>query len=82
MRIFRIFLAVLVEILPKFSDFVNSNDFIIKKTHQNLWDYNQFLVKIWFEVKNIENSFSLKNIGQIFSSEKLRNSGDCINNYA
>ena len=41
-------------------------------THQNLSDYNQFILKKNFEV----------NKKLIFSSEKMRNSGDCIHDYA
>ena len=43
-----------------------------EKSHQNLSDYNQFLFKKRFEV----------NKKQIFSSEKMRNSGNCIYDYA
>ena len=52
-------------ILPKFSDFVNSNYFIGKIT-RNLSDYNQFLFKKIYEI----------NKKQIFSEEKMRNSGN------
>ena len=38
-----------------------------KKSHQNPSDYNQFSLKKIFEV----------NIKQFFSSEKIRNSGNC-----
>ena len=38
-------------IFPKFSDLVNSNDYIEKKkTHQNVSGYNQCLFKKRFEV--------------------------------
>ena len=43
-----------------------------KKSHQNLSDYDQFLFKKRFEV----------NKKQIFSSEKMRNSENCIYDYA
>ena len=43
-----------------------------EKSHQNLSDYNQFLFKKRFEV--------IKK--QIFSGEKMRNSGKCIYDYA
>ena len=43
-----------------------------EKSHTNLSDYNQFLFKKRFEV----------NKKQIFSSEKMGNSGNCINAYA
>ena len=49
--------------LPNFIDFVISDD--SEKSHQNLSDYNQLLVKKRFEV----------NKKHIFSSEKIRNSG-------
>ena len=55
-----------IEILPKFSDFVNSDDASGNKTLQNVSDYNPFLIKKRFEV--------IKK--QTFSCEKLRNSGD------
>ena len=42
-----------------------------EKLQQNLSDYNQFLFKKIFEV----------NKKQIFSSEKMRNSGNCIYDY-
>ena len=41
-------------------------------SHQNLSDYNQFLFKKRFEV----------NKKQIFSSDKMRNSDNCIHDYA
>ena len=44
----------------------------LEKSHQNLSDYNQFLFKKRFEV----------NEKQIFSSEEMRNSGNCIYDYA
>ena len=45
----------------------------LENSHQNLSDYNQFLLeKKRFEV----------NIKQIFSSEKMRNSGNCIYDYS
>ena len=44
-----------------------------EKSHQNLSDYNQFLFKKIFEVHKKK---------QIFSSEKIRNSDNCINGYA
>ena len=45
------FLAVVFEILSKFRDFVKYGDHIEKKTHKNLSDYNQFLLKKRFEFK-------------------------------
>ena len=42
------------------------------KLHQNLSDYNQFLFSTKFAV----------NKKLIFSSEKMRNSGNCIYDYA
>ena len=45
----RFFLAVFKEILPNFSDFINSDDCIErKKNHKNLSDYNQFSFKSIF----------------------------------
>ena len=46
---FEVFFAVFKEILPKFSDFVNSND-CIRKITPNILDYNQVLFKKRFEV--------------------------------
>ena len=46
--------------------------FASEKPHQNLSDYNQLLIKTNFRL--------IKK--QIFSSEKLRNSGNCIYDYA
>ena len=43
-----------------------------EKLNQNLSDYNQFLLKKRFE----------DNKKQIFSSEKMRNSGNCVYDYA
>ena len=43
-----------------------------EKSHQNLSNSNQLLLKNRFEV----------NIKQIFSSGKMRNSGNCFNDYA
>ena len=43
-----------------------------EKSHQNLSDYNQFLFKKRFEVNKV----------WIFSSEKMKNSGNCIYEYA
>ena len=42
-----------------------------EKSHQSLSDYNQFFLEKWFEV--IEK--------YTFSSEKMRNSGNCIYDY-
>ena len=42
-----------------------------EKSHQNISDYNQFLFKKRFEV----------NKNRFFSSEKMRNSGNCIYDY-
>ena len=44
-------------VLPKFSDLVNSDDRIGKKSHQNLPDYNQFSFKKRFEVNKQQISF-------------------------
>ena len=44
----------------------------LEKSHQNLSDYNQILLKNIFQVDK----------KQIFSSEKIRNSGKCIDDYA
>ena len=44
----------------------------LKKSHQNLSDYNQFLFQKRFEV----------NKKHIFNSEKMRNLGNCIYDYA
>ena len=44
---------------------------VSEKSHQNLSDYNQFLFEKRFGV----------NKKQIFSSEKMRNSGNCIYDY-
>ena len=38
------FAVYFLEILPKFSKFINSDDSIGKKTHQNLSDYKEFLI--------------------------------------
>ena len=57
--------AVFNKIIPKLSDFVNSDDFI-EKSHLYLSDYNQFLFK-----KDLD----LIKKG-IISSEKMRNSGN------
>ena len=43
-----------------------------EKSHLNLSDYNQFLLKKRFEDDK----------KQIFSNEKMRNSGNCIGDYA
>ena len=63
---------MVLKLLPNFSDFLNSDDCIGKKTHQNLSDYIQFLLR-----KKIE--FSKKGI---ISSEQIRNSGNYIYDYA
>ena len=61
MKICRLFYAVsFFEILPKLSDFVNSDDCIEKK-------------------KNISKSIRLYPV--FFSIEKMRNSGNCIDDY-
>ena len=52
-----------------------------EKSHQNISDYNQFLFKIRFEVENLKKKCEV-NKHQIFSSEKMRNSGNCIYHYA
>ena len=46
--------------------------FASEKSHQNLSDYNQFLFKNRFKANN----------KQIISSKKMRNSGNCVYNYA
>ena len=43
-----------------------------EKSHENLSDYNQLLFKKRFEV----------NIKPIFTNEKMRNSDNCVYNYA
>ena len=58
----------LEELLSKFSDFLNSDDFIGKITSE----YIQFLFKKRFE-------FNKKGI---ISCEKIRNSGDYVYDYA
>ena len=66
-------MQIFFEIVPKFSDFVNSTDLIPNsKSHQNLSDYNQFLLKKIFEV----------NKKLVFSSDKIKNAGNCIYDYA
>ena len=42
MNIFRFFLAVFFKLLPKFTDFINSDN-CIEKSHQNLSEHTQFL---------------------------------------
>ena len=41
----KVFFAVFFETHPKSSDFINSDDCIGKKTHQNLSDENKLLLK-------------------------------------
>ena len=65
------FIAVFIAILPKFSDFVNSDDCMGKITSKSIRLQRVFSQK-GFKVK----------IKQIFSSEKMKNSGDCIYNFA
>ena len=56
-----IFLCIFsFEILPKFSDFVNSEMIASEKSHQNLSDYNKFLLEKHLQL--------IKN--QIFLGEK------------
>ena len=45
------FFAVFLELLPKFSDFVNSDNFIRKIT-SNYQNIHSFYIKKRFEVKN------------------------------
>ena len=71
MKDFKFFFTVCLEILPKFSDLVNF-DYCIEKILSKSSDHNQFLFKKIFE----------NNKKQIFSSEKMRNSGNCIHDYA
>ena len=72
MKICRFFLQFFFEILPKFSDFVNSDDHIGKKSYRNLLDYIQFLFKN--DLRLIKK--------QIFSSQKIENLGNSIHDYA
>ena len=65
------FFSDFFKILPKFSDFVNSDDCIEKKTHENLSDYNQFLLIL----------FCMLIKKQIFYCEKMRNSGNSYSDY-
>ena len=65
------FFAVFEEILPKFRDFVNSDDCIGKSTSKSI-RLQPVLFKKRLEI----------NKKQIFSSEKLKNSGNCIYPFA
>ena len=53
--------SIFIELLPKHSDFVHSNDCISNKSYQNLSTYIQFFFKKTFEA----------NKKYIFYSEKL-----------
>ena len=59
------FLQFFFKLLPKFSDFVDSDD-CIEIPHQYISDYVQFLFKKIFEL----------NKKGMISSEKIRNSGE------
>ena len=60
MKNFRLIFDFFFEILPKLSDFENSDD-CIEKSHQNLSDYNHLLFKKRFKVIKKENFSSGKN---------------------
>ena len=60
MKICRFFLQFFFEILPKFIDFVNSDD-CIEKIIQKSIDYNQFLFENRFEVIKKQIFFLVKN---------------------
>ena len=67
----RVSFAAFFEMLPRFSDLINSNDCIGKITSKSV-RLKKLLLKKRFEV----------NKKQIVSSEKMRNSGNCIYDYA
>ena len=67
-----VFFAVFFEILPKFSNFINSDDFIGKITSKYIRLQPAFIKKKGFEV----------NEKQIFSSKKVGKSGNYINDNA
>ena len=71
MKNVRFLFKVFFKILPKFSYFVNSDYCIGKITSKCIRLQLVFIQKIF-----------LVNRKQIFSSEKMRNSGNCIYDYA
>ena len=70
-KIMCVFFAVFFKLLPKYRNFVNSDNCIGKKLHQNLSDCNQFL---------FDKRFKFNKKGIIYS-EKMRNPGNYIYDY-
>ena len=56
------FIAVGFKLLPKFSDFINSDDFIENKSNLNLPDYIQFLLKKRFKFNKKKGLFLVKKL--------------------
>ena len=70
MKFFRFFLQFLFKLLPKFSDFINSDDCIVKITSKSIRIYPVFIQK----------RLNLFKKGIIFS-EKIKNSSNYIHIY-
>ena len=67
------YLQLFFKLLLKLSDFINSDEFIEKKSHQNLSNHIQFLFNKRFELNKKKGLFLVK---------KTKNSGNHIQDYA